>query len=70
MEGGIFSKRELFSPVYPSADMEVAEGRSIGDKTGLSPSLAGLRGGDKDGASFSGGVVGGGEGIQRAFLPK
>jgi len=70
MEGGIFSKCELLSLVYPSANMKVAEGRLIGDKTGLSPLLARLRGGDKDGTSISGGVVGGGEGVQREFPPK
>jgi len=42
MEGGIFSKRELLSHVYPSANTKVAEGRPIGDKTGLSPLLARL----------------------------
>jgi len=70
MGGGIFSKCELLSSVYPGANMKVVEGRPIGDKTGLSPPLARLRGGDKDGASISGGVVGGGEGVQRAFPPK
>jgi len=69
MEGGIFGKRELFSRVYPSANTKVAEGRPIGDKTGLSPPLPRLRGGDKDGSSISGGIVRGGEGIQRAFPP-
>jgi len=70
MEGGIFGKHELLSLVYPSANTKVAEGHTIGDKTGLSPSLARLQRGDKDGTSISGGFVRGGEGIQRAFPPK
>ena len=70
MEGGIFGKRKLLSFVYPSANMKVAEGCPIGDKTGLSPPLARLQGGDKDGTSISGGFVRGGEGVQRAFPPK
>jgi len=70
MEGSIFGKRKLLSLVYPSANTKVAEGRPIGDKTGLSPPLARLRGGDKDGMSIGGGVVGGGEGVQRAFPPR
>jgi len=70
MEGGIFGKRELLSCVYPSANTKVVEGRLIGNKTGLSPPLARLQGGDKDGASISGGVVRGGVGIQRAFPPR
>ena len=69
MGGGIFSKHKLLSCVYPSANTKVAEGRPVGDETGLSPSLARLRRGDKDGTSISGGVVRGGEGVQRAFPP-
>jgi len=69
MEGGIFSKRKLLSCVYPSTNTKVAEGCLIGDETGLSPPLARLRRGDKDGMSVSGGIVRGGEGIQRAFPP-
>ena len=68
-EVGIFSKRKLLSSVYPSANTKVVEGHPIGDKTGLSPPLARLQGGDKDGVSISGGFVGGGEGIQRVFPP-
>jgi len=69
MEGGIFGKRKLLSLVYPGANPKVTEGHPIGDETGLSPSLARLRGGDKDGASIRGGFVGGGEGVQRVFPP-
>jgi len=69
IEGSIFSKCKLLSLVYPSVNMKVAEGRPISDKTWLSPPLARLRGGDKDGASISGGFVRGGEGIQRVFPP-
>ena len=42
MEGGIFRELTLLSRVYPSANTKIAEGRPIGDKTGLSPSVAGL----------------------------
>ena len=68
-EVGGFLKRLLFSRVYPSANTKVAEGRLIGEETGLSPVLSGLRRGDKDGASVSGGIVGGGGDVPAAFRP-
>ena len=68
-EGGFISKLTFLSGVYPSANPKVTEGGSIGHKTGLSPPLARLRRGDKDGTSVMGGVVRRGEGVQRALRP-
>ena len=68
-EGGFVSELTFLNVVYPSANPKIAEGGPIGHKTRLSPPLAGLRRGDKDGASVMGRVVGRGEGVQRAFGP-
>ena len=68
-EGSFVSKLAFLSCVYPSANPKVMEGGLIGYKTGLSPLLSRLRGGDKDGVGIMGGVVRRGEGVQRALVP-
>ena len=68
-EGGFVSELAFRNVVYPSVNPKVAEGGPIGHKTRLSPPLSRLRRGDKDGASIMGGVVGRGEGVQRALGP-
>jgi len=67
LEEGSIRKLLLCSQVYPSMDPKVMEGSLIGNKTGLSPSLSRLQGGDKDGVSIGGGIVQGRKGVQRAF---
>ena len=69
-EGSFVSKLGFLNGIYPSTNPKVAEGGPVGHKTRLSPLLARLQRGDKDGASVVGGIVGRGEGVQRALLPR
>ena len=66
-EGGFVSKLGFLNGIYSSVNPKVAEGGPVGHETGLSPSLARLRRGDKDGTSVMEGVVRRGEGVQRAL---